>query len=130
MTRRVGHGRLLRAFEGQGVGHDTCGVTGGFQGKEAPGGMTFDEVLDGLVRGVSRAVVTELRPLLTNSDVRQTDAKSDHLLTAADVAKRLNVGRRFVYDHADKWPFTVRLDEGTLRFSERGLDRWLEHRRP
>ncbi len=92
--------------------------------------MRFDEVLDGFVQAVSRAVVAELRPLLENGDVRQTAAKSDRLLTAAEVAERLNVPRRFVYDHADKWPFTIRLDEGTLRFSERGLDRWLEHRRP
>ena len=92
--------------------------------------MTFDEILDGLARAASRAVVAELLPLLKNHDGRQRAAKSDHLLTAAEVASRLNVPRRFVYDHADKWPFTKRLDEGTLRFSERGLNRWLEHRRP
>ncbi len=91
--------------------------------------MKFDEVLDGLARAVSRAVVAELRPLLENGNAPRKPAKSDRMLTAAEVAERLNVPRRFVYDHADKWPFTIRLDEGTLRFSERGLDRWLEHRR-
>ena len=92
--------------------------------------MTLDEVLEGFVRGVSRAVVAELRPLLKKGDGPPKTAKCDRLLTAAEVAERLNVGRRFVYDHADKWPFTKRLHEGTLRFSERGLNRWLEHRRP
>lgn len=91
--------------------------------------MTFDEVLDDFARAVSQAVVAELRPLLKNGDGRQTAAKSDRLLTAAEVAARLNVPRRFVYDHHGKWPFTIQLDEGTLRFSERGLGRWLEHHR-
>ncbi len=92
--------------------------------------MTFDDAFADFARAVSQAVAAELRPLLKTGDRPQTAAKSDRLLTAAEVAERLNVGRRFVYDHADKWPFTKRLDEGTLRFSERGLDRWLEHRRP
>ena len=49
------------------------------------------EAFDGLVRVISQAVVAELRPLLKNDDGRQTAAKSDHLLTAAEVASRLNV---------------------------------------
>ena len=86
------------------------------------------EAFDGLMRVISQAVVAELRPLLKNGDGPRTATNPDRLLTATEVAGRLNVGRRFVYDHAAKWPFTKRLDEGTLRFSERGLDRWLEHR--
>ena len=97
---------------------------------DRPRGVTFDDAVATFARAVSQAVVAELRPLLKNHDGRQTAAKSDRLLTAAEVAERLNVPRRFVYDHHGKWPFTKRLDEGTLRFSERGLDRWLEHRRP
>ena len=97
---------------------------------DRPSGVTFDDAVATFAHAVSRAVVAELRPLLKNGHGRQTAAKSDRLLTATEVAERLNVGRRFVYDHAEKWPFTKRLDEGTLRFSERGLDRWLEHRRP
>ncbi len=92
--------------------------------------MTFDDAFADFAHAVSQAVVAELRPLLKNGNEARTVAKSDRLLTATEVAERLNVGRRFVYDHAVKWPFTKRLDEGTLRFSERGLDRWLEHRRP
>ena len=48
----------------------------------------------------------------------------DHMLTAAELAERLSVSLRHVYDHADQWPFTKRFGR-TLRFSERGLERWL-----
>ncbi len=48
----------------------------------------------------------------------------DHMLTAAELAERLSVSLRHVYDHADQYPFTKRLGR-TLRFSERGFERWL-----
>lgn len=53
----------------------------------------------------------------------------DRLLDAQDVAELLDVAPRYVYDHADDWPFTRRLSPRKLRFSERGLYRWLETRR-
>lgn len=53
----------------------------------------------------------------------------DRLLKAGDVAEVLNVDTRYVYDHADDWPFTRRISKQKLRFSERGLYRWLESRR-
>jgi excisionase family DNA binding protein len=49
----------------------------------------------------------------------------DRLLTAEDAAKRLGVSRRYIYIHADTYPFTRRLGPRTLRFSERGMERWL-----
>ncbi len=52
------------------------------------------------------------------------DGTAKRLLTADEVAERLGVDRRWVYRHADELPFTRRLSEGTLRFSERGLERW------
>lgn len=52
----------------------------------------------------------------------------DRLLNAAEVAERLDVTERYVYDHADEWPFTRRISPRKLRFSERGLYRWLETR--
>ena len=52
------------------------------------------------------------------------DSGSDRLLSAADVAARLNVSTRYVYDHAREWPFAERLSARKLRFSERGLERW------
>lgn len=52
----------------------------------------------------------------------------DRLLKAEDVAEVLNVDTRYVYDHADDWPFTCRPSQQKLRFSENGLYRWLETR--
>jgi predicted DNA-binding transcriptional regulator AlpA len=52
----------------------------------------------------------------------------DRLLTAKEAAARLGVNQRWMYAKADSLPFTRRLSAGTLRFSERGLDRWRESR--
>lgn len=52
----------------------------------------------------------------------------DQMLDAEEVADRLDVTTRYVYDHADDWPFTRPLSPRKLRFSERGLYRWLETR--
>ena len=49
----------------------------------------------------------------------------DRLLTSEDAAMRLGVSRRYTYTHADTYPFTRRLGPKTLRFSERGLEKWL-----
>jgi predicted DNA-binding transcriptional regulator AlpA len=53
----------------------------------------------------------------------------DRLLTAEEVASRLGLkDRRAVYRRADGWPFTRRLGNGTLRFSEKGLEKWQARR--
>lgn len=59
-------------------------------------------------------------------DASPTD---DQLLDVETVAERLDVSERYVYDHADDWPFTRRLSSRKLRFSERGLYSWLQTRR-
>ena len=53
----------------------------------------------------------------------------DRLLTSDEAAELLGVSRRWVYRKADELPFTRRLSGGTLRFSERGLERWKETRK-
>ena len=50
----------------------------------------------------------------------------DRLLTAEELAKRLHASRRYVYEHADEFPFTVRLPGRMVRFSERGYERWVK----
>lgn len=56
-------------------------------------------------------------------------ANPDQMLNAEQVAEILEVDTRYVYDHADDWPFTRRISARTLRFSETGLYRWLDTRR-
>lgn len=55
--------------------------------------------------------------------------RDDQLLDVEAVAEVLDVDERYVYEHADDWPFTRRISPRKLRFSERGLYRWLETRR-
>lgn len=61
-----------------------------------------------------------------NGNGRKGEAEPDRLLTVEDVAEILSADVRYVYDHADGWPFTRRPSPRTLRFSERALYRWLE----
>ena len=56
------------------------------------------------------------------------DSGSDRLLTAEEVAERLQRSADWVYRQAKYWPFTRRLTRRTVRFSEAGLTRWLELR--
>ena len=53
----------------------------------------------------------------------------DHLLTVDEAAGVLAVERTWLYRHADKLPFTRKLSAGTLRFSSKGLHRWLASRK-
>lgn len=70
---------------------------------------------------VYKALAAELR------DVKDTNtAGPDRYLTADEVAARLNVSKRVVYQHADRWPFTQRVGR-VVRFSERGFLRWLNN---
>ena len=48
----------------------------------------------------------------------------DRLLTVRDVAGRLSVQERYVYDHHHEWPFTKKVGR-KIRFSERGLEQWV-----
>ncbi len=65
----------------------------------------------------------------TPTQQRNDHPGADRLLTVTEVAIRLGVDRRWVYRRADALPFTRRLSRGTLRFSERGLERWQETRK-
>lgn len=52
----------------------------------------------------------------------------DRLLDSEEAARRLGVTARWLYDHFDTLPFGKRLADRTLRFSEAGLERWLERK--
>lgn len=54
------------------------------------------------------------------------DPEPDRLLDVDEVASRLGVSRRWVYGH--RLPFVVRLPGRTLRYSERGLERYIERK--
>ena len=52
----------------------------------------------------------------------------DHLLVITDAASRLCVSKDWLRRHGDRMPFTVRLSEGQLRFSAKGIARWIASR--
>ncbi len=53
------------------------------------------------------------------------EERPDHLLTAHAAAARLAVSVDWLYDRAEKLPFTVKLSEQVLRFSSRGLEEYI-----
>lgn len=78
-----------------------------------------------------RAILLErlTRPESTNGSKPASDierASGDRLLTVKEAAERLSVDDRWIYRKADSLPFTRRLGDRTLRFSEKGLDKWVE----
>ena len=51
----------------------------------------------------------------------------DRLLDVADVAERLGTSRDWLYRHANRLPFTVRVGR-QLRFSARGVENYIQRR--
>ncbi len=57
-----------------------------------------------------------------------TEREADQLLTPEEAGRLLGVTPRWLYRHAKRLPFTKRLSRKALRFSEKGLRRWLAAR--
>ena len=81
------------------------------------------------VERVVGVFIEELRELNLPSNSNGGQPAPDRMLTAREVAKRLGISVRTVYKSAAGWPFTRRYPSGSVRFSEIGLDTWLERRR-
>lgn len=56
-----------------------------------------------------------------------TPPEPDRLLSVAEAAGRLGFSKDHLYRHASRYPFTVRLGS-RLRFSERGIERYIRAR--
>jgi excisionase family DNA binding protein len=52
---------------------------------------------------------------------------TDRRLNVEEAAEKLGVSKDYLYRHADRLPFTVRIGRG-LGFSEAGIDRYLRQR--
>lgn len=67
--------------------------------------------------------------LAANGNGREPDAtEPDRLLTPKEAADRLGVSVRYLYGHLAKFPFAVRLPGRSVRFSARGLGKYIERR--
>lgn len=56
------------------------------------------------------------------------DPAGDMLLDVTAAAERLCVSRDWIYRHGKRLPFAVRVGRKHLRFSAKGIDRWLQAR--
>ncbi len=113
----------------------------------------FDRALKGL--NSSRDSLRETQILLENmqlkSKIRQLEAekevlkgklkqtannsnhnplKNDKLLKIAEAARRLKVTQDWLYRHWEAYPFAVKLSPKQLRFSEKGLDEYIQQHQP
>lgn len=87
------------------------------------------EVLAALRELEARVWLRMRRPPERGSNGEPAKASDDDkMLNVQEAADILGVDERYVYDHADDWPFTRRLSPRKLRFSRAGLFRWLETR--
>lgn len=60
--------------------------------------------------------------------VPTSNGDGDRLLRVEEVADRLGVKKRWLYDRSDSLPFARKLAPQTLRFSEKGLQEWIATR--
>ncbi len=73
------------------------------------------------------AVLSALAPLIATPAITPTPVE-DRLLTVDEVAVKLGVTNDWLYRRAKALPFTVRLSPGKLRFSLRGIERYIRQR--
>ena len=67
--------------------------------------------IDDVLRQIIREELTALQ------FPQRSGQEEDQLLTASDAAKLLQVSERWLYKHASKLPYAVRLSETVVRFS-------------
>jgi predicted DNA-binding transcriptional regulator AlpA len=82
--------------------------------------VTFEIVLEGLVRRIIREEIATLK-----ADVNERD----RLLDAPEAAKLLTVSEDWLYRHAKKLPFARKLGPKMLRFSHQGILKYLATRK-
>jgi hypothetical protein len=82
----------------------------------------------GELERVKTCLLSRLYGTTTPTVEPEVEKVADRLLDSEEAAHRLAVTPRWLYDHFDQLPFGKRLADRTLRFSERGLNRWLERK--
>ena len=75
-------------------------------------------------------LVATIQPVLLAvvcSGKEEHESSGDRLLKAGEVASLLNCPSDWVYRNADVLPFTCRLSPGQLRFSEKGIEKYIKN---
>ena len=95
--------------------------------------MTLDEQI--IVIGKLRSLEVVLLERITHQDAWHphhaivsalTERTNDELLDAKEASRRMGYSTRWLYKNADSLPFTIRQKSGRLRFSRRGLEKYLK----
>jgi predicted DNA-binding transcriptional regulator AlpA len=68
------------------------------------------------------------RLLMQPASTAGQGAEADTLLDVGETARRLGTTKDWLYRHADQLPFTVRMGPRQLRFSAKGVERYLRQR--
>ena len=89
--------------------------------------MTLDALLEQLADAIAERVTARLNG--NGAAGKEPPSVPETLLTAQEAAARLHVAPRWLYRHAARLPFTVRLAPRVVRFREAGLRTWLERQR-
>jgi excisionase family DNA binding protein len=101
----------------------------------ARGRITLPAVERAELRGRVEAALGELAHILAGLDGLPVPAEvndtmsTDRLLTVEQVAERTGLSAGYVYKQAHHWEFTRKLGPKALRFSEAGLERWMNSKR-
>ena len=61
---------------------------------------------------------------------KTTQQEPDRMLTAEQAAEMLSMSEDWLYRNAKKLPFAHKVGPKRLRFSQRGISKWLESRKP
>jgi predicted DNA-binding transcriptional regulator AlpA len=68
------------------------------------------------------------RLLTDDSEQRHNGPLGDRLLDAAEAAAKLGTSKDWIYRHAAILPFVMRVGKKQLRFSESGIERYIQQR--
>jgi len=77
---------------------------------------------------VAASVAARLAIATAPMPERDGPPPGDRLLTVEQAAEKLAVNVGWLYRHADRLRFTVRVSPRRLRFSERGIDKYIAQR--
>ena len=84
----------------------------------------------GTLKVLETILCNRFRDAAPRSSVRQGHPQTGRLLSAREAATMLDVTPRWLYRRARRLPFAKRLSPKVLRFSEDGIRRYLETRKP
>jgi excisionase family DNA binding protein len=77
---------------------------------------------------VQSVLTTRLLTIMVDGQKQPAGNEPDRLLTVPQAAQQLGLSADWLYRHADRLPFTVRVGVRRLRFSAQGVDRYIRER--